>query len=55
MLKLYRSYSFKIYKILSRDPHNRVVRYAEVTIGDYQNDFRSGWEQMIIYFYSGKL
>jgi hypothetical protein len=24
-----------------------VVRYAEMTIEDHQNDFRSGWEQLI--------
>jgi sorting nexin-29 len=32
----------QIYKILSSVLRNRVVRFAETTIGDYQNGFRSG-------------
>jgi hypothetical protein len=32
----------QMYKILSSVLHNRVVRYAEMTIGDYQNGRRSG-------------
>jgi len=31
-----------MYKILSSVLYSRVVRYAEMTIGDYQNGFRSG-------------
>jgi hypothetical protein len=32
-----------MHKILSCVLHNRVIRYAEMTIGDYQNNLRSGW------------
>ena len=32
----------QMYKILSSVLYNRVVRYAELTVGDYRNGFRSG-------------
>jgi hypothetical protein len=32
----------QIYKVLSNVLYNRVAKYAEMTVGDYQNGFRSG-------------